>query len=56
MHLYHTYLLHTVMDITEVIIYQHLYWPGIRKDVWKEVTNCDTCQNTKQSTQNCITS
>ena len=37
------------MDITEVIICQHFYWPGIRKSVRKEVGNFDTCQCTKWS-------
>ena len=33
---------------TEAMIHQHLYWPGIRKSVRKEVTNCDTFQRTKR--------
>ena len=37
------------MDKTKVVILQHLYCPGIRKAVLKEVTNCDTCQHTKRS-------
>ena len=37
------------MDITEAMIFQHLYWPDIRNAVWKEVTNCDTCERTKRS-------
>ena len=37
------------MDITEVMIHQHLYWPGIRPSVQKGVINCDTCQRKKQS-------
>ena len=32
-----------------VMICQHLFWPGIRKTVWKEVNNGDTCQSTKRS-------
>ena len=44
---YHAYLLHPVMDRTEAMICQHLYWPGIIDAVQKEVTNCDTCQRTK---------
>ena len=32
-------------------ICQHLYWPGIREPVQKEVTNCDTCQHTKWAKQ-----
>ena len=43
------YILHTLMDRTEAIIYQHLYWPGIRYAVRKEVTNCDTWQSKKRS-------
>ena len=34
---------------TEAMIHQHLYWSDIRDTVWKEVTNCDTCQRAKQS-------
>ena len=45
---YHTYLLHPGMDRTEAMIRQHLYWHVIRKFVWKEVTNCDTCQPKKR--------
>ena len=37
------------MYITEAVILQHFYWPGIRNSVQKEVTNSDTCQCTKQS-------
>ena len=32
-----------------MMIRQHLYWPGIKNAVWKEVTNCDTCQRTNRS-------
>ena len=46
---YHTYLLHTGLDLTEVIIRQHLYWPGIIEAVHKEVTGYDTCQHIKWS-------
>ena len=46
---YHTYLLHSWIDRTEAIIHQHLYWPGIIKAVWKEVTSFDTWQRTKLS-------
>ena len=46
---YHTYILHIGMDITEAMIFQYFYWPGIRKAIQKEVTNCDTCQHTKRS-------
>ena len=37
------------MDRTEEMFNQHLYRPYIRHAVWKEVTNCDTCQRTKRS-------
>ena len=37
------------MDRTEAMICQHLYWPGIRPDVQKELNNCDTCQSKKRS-------
>ena len=33
------------------MILQHLYWPGIRKSVQKEVTECDVYQRTKRSTK-----
>ena len=45
LHWYHTYLLHPGMDRTEEMIRQHVYWPGIRHAVRKEVNNCDTCQH-----------
>ena len=48
-HWYHTYILHPGMDITEVIISQHFYWPGIVHAVRKEVTTCDTFRRTKLS-------
>ena len=34
------------MDITEAMISQHLYWPGIIDAIRKEVTNCDTFKHT----------
>ena len=37
------------MNKTEAVIFQHLYWPDIRDVIRTEVTNCDTCQRTKQS-------
>ena len=43
------YLLHPVMDRTEAMIFQHLYWPDNIDVVQKEVSNCDTCQRTKLS-------
>ena len=43
------YLLHPGMYITEAMIRQNVYWPGIINAFWKEVTNCDTFQGTKQS-------
>ena len=49
LHWYYTYFLHTVLDRTKAIICQHLYWPGIRDSVRKEVNNCDTLQHTKWS-------
>ena len=35
LHWYHTYILHTGMDITEAMIFQHLYWPDVRDVVSK---------------------
>ena len=46
---HHTYLLHPELDRTEEIIFQHLYLPGIKYAVYREVTFCDTCQCTKRS-------
>ena len=46
---YHKYILRPLMNPMEVMICQHFYWIGIRNAVQKEVTNCDTCQHTKQS-------
>ena len=51
---HHTYILHPVMTITEVIIHQHLYCPNIIDAVRNEVTNCDTCQRTKLSNKNMV--
>ena len=42
------------MDIMEAMIRQHLYWPGIRDSVQKEVNNCVTCQRTKRSNKNMV--
>ena len=47
---YHTYLIHPGLDQTEAMIFQHLYWPGIKYSVYIEVTYCDTYQRTKRST------
>ena len=54
LHWYHTYLLNSVMDRTEEMIRQHLYWPDIIDDIWKELNNCDTCQHTKQPNKNML--
>ena len=45
---YHTYLFHIGMDRTDAMIHQNVYWSNIRDSVRKEVTNCDTCQQTKR--------
>ena len=37
------------MDRSEAVIFHHLYWPRIRNNVRKKVTNCVTYQRTKQS-------
>ena len=47
LHCYHTYILHTGMDITEATIIQNLYWPGIVDAVQKKVTNCGTFRRKK---------
>ena len=36
------------MDLTEAMIFQHLYWKVIQYSIQKEVKNCDTCQHTEQ--------
>ena len=54
LHWYHMYLLHPVMNRTEVIIFRHFYLPGIRNSIRKKVTNCDTCQRTKLSNKNML--
>ena len=45
------YLLHPGLDQTEASISQHLYLPGIKDALYKEVMYCDTCQHTKRSTK-----
>ena len=47
LHWANTYIFHPGMDITELIIHQHLYWTGIKNSTWKDVTNCDTYKNIK---------
>ena len=37
--------------MTDAMIHQHLYLPGIRKAVRKKVTKYDVCQRTKRSTK-----
>ena len=51
---YHTYILHPVLDRTEAMIWQHLYWPGIREAVHKENNRYDVCQLTKRSTKKTV--
>ena len=46
-HYKHTYLFHRVMNRTEAIISQHLYWYIIRNTVWVDVKNGDTFQRKK---------
>ena len=46
------YILHTVLDILEEIIFQHLNWLRIIEAVQKEVRKFDTFQRTKRSTKN----
>ena len=43
-------LLHTGMDQKEETNHTNLYRPGTHYDIQTEVTNCYTCQRTKQST------
>ena len=51
-HWYHAHLFHNVLDRTEVVIYQHLYWDGIRKYFQEEFNNSDIFQCTKHSIKN----
>ena len=37
------------MDLTEEVICQRFYWPGIILSVQKELSSCETSQRTKQS-------
>ena len=53
-HWYYIFILHPGMDRTETIFCQHLYCPRIINSVWKEVTNCGTCQHTKWSNKNML--
>ena len=48
---YHMYLVHPVLDQTEEVIYQHLYWNIIIKDIRKKFKNCDTYQHKKRPTK-----
>ena len=48
-HWYHTFILHAGIDRMEAMIFQYLYWPRIKKYVWKKVINGDTFQRIKQS-------
>ena len=47
LHWYHKYLLHSGMDRTEAMIFQHLYWLDIRNAARKEGSNCDNFRLTK---------
>ena len=49
---YHKYLLHNGWDKTEAMINQCLYWHDTINAAQKEVTECNVCQRTKQSTKN----
>ena len=40
-----------ILDRTEAMICQHLFWSGIIADLYKEFMNYDTFQCTKQSTK-----
>jgi hypothetical protein len=44
---YHEYLLHPGLNRTEETIRQHFYWSGMRKQIYKIVSTCDTCQKFK---------
>ena len=46
---YHTYLLRPVTDRTYTMIRKHMYFPGNRKAIQKEVNNFDTFQRIKRS-------
>ena len=44
---HHTYLLHPVLNKTEAMICQNVYWPGIKEAVQRGLTGCYKCQRTK---------
>ena len=45
---YQTYLLHPGLDLIEVMIFQHLYWPLNRAAGQREVTGCNKLLCTKR--------
>ena len=49
---YHMHLFNTGVKKSETDINQHLYLPGLRRYVCKEVSNCNVCQVTKWSDKN----
>ena len=51
---YHTYILYTGMNRTEAMVCQYFYWPDIRYDFRKKVTNSESCQHIKQSNKNMV--
>ena len=48
------YIIHTVMDLTEAMISQNLYWPRIIEAVMKEFFIFDTCQHKKISSKSYV--
>ena len=53
-HWYHTHLALPGMHIMESMTHNNVWWTGIRNDVHKEVTNCDTWQRTKRLNNNML--
>ena len=49
---YYVYLLNPGINRTEEIFLQNVYRTRIRKNIWKEVTNCDTCQCKRLTNKN----
>jgi len=47
-HWYHHFLAHPGINRTEETIRQHLWWPGMRKEIAKSVSTCLICQKNKR--------
>ena len=50
----HTNILHTVMVLTDEMIFQNCYFLGIRAAVQKELKKGDICQRKKRSAKHTV--